>query len=127
MKVINAENFIADSQGWGTFSYYLSDLSAGEYEVKAIAYDKAGATSETVLKSFSVKEATVTPTPTPTPPTPTPPTPTPTPPTPTPTPTPPTLIPPTNTAPKNLQFDVLPAYKVGEQISFTGGKVYEGY
>jgi hypothetical protein len=30
-----------------------------------------------------------------------------------------------NTAPKNLQFDVLTAYKVGEQISFTGGKVYD--
>ncbi|MCC3500520.1 MAG: S8 family serine peptidase, partial [Microcoleus sp. PH2017_15_JOR_U_A] len=86
-------------------------LSAGEYEVKAIAYDKAGATSETVLKSFIVKEATVTPTPTPTPPTP--------------TPTPPTPTPPTNTAPKNLQFDVLPAYTVGETISFTGGKVYD--
>jgi subtilisin-like proprotein convertase family protein len=116
VKVINAEDFIADSQGWGNFSYSLSNFSAGKYEVKGTAYDKAGATSETVIKSFIVNEAT---TPTPTPPTPTPPTPTP------PTPTPPTPTPPKNTAPKNLQFNVLPAYKVGEQISFTGGKVYD--
>ncbi|NJK68075.1 MAG: DUF4114 domain-containing protein [Microcoleus sp. SU_5_3] len=100
-------NFTADSQGFATFSYSLPALAAGTYELKAIAYDKAGATSNTVIKSFTVKEATVTPTPTP------------------PTPTPPTPTPPTNTAPKNLQFDVLPAYKIGEQIIFTGGKVYD--
>jgi len=104
VKVSNADTFTADSQGWANFSYSLSELSPGNYEVKAIAYDAAGATSNTVLKSFTVKEATVTPTPTPPPP---------------PTPTP------VNTAPKNLQFDVLTAYKVGEQISFTGGKVYD--
>ncbi|MCC3464164.1 MAG: DUF4114 domain-containing protein [Microcoleus sp. PH2017_11_PCY_U_A] len=113
-NLADATNFTAGSQGLATFSYSLPALGAGNYELRAIAYDKAGATSETVLKSFIVKEATVTPTPTPTPPTPTPP-----------TPTPPTPTPPTNTAPKNLQFDVLPAYKVGEQISFTGGKVYD--
>ncbi|MEG4812385.1 DUF4114 domain-containing protein, partial [Microcoleus sp. F8-D3] len=32
---------------------------------------------------------------------------------------------PKNTAPKDLQFDVLIAYTVGEEISFTGGKVYD--
>jgi hypothetical protein len=104
MKVSNADTFTADSQEWANFSYSLSELSPGNYEVKAIAYDAAGATSNTVLKSFTVKEATVTPTPTPPPP---------------PTPTP------VNTAPKNLQFDVLTAYKLGEKISFAGGKVYD--
>ncbi|MBE9134580.1 DUF4114 domain-containing protein, partial [Tychonema sp. LEGE 07196] len=34
-------------------------------------------------------------------------------------------LPPENTAPKNLQFDVLTAYTAGEKISFTGGKVYD--
>jgi subtilisin family serine protease len=105
VKVSNAETFTADSQGWANFSYSLSELSAGNYEVKAIAYDAAGDTSNTVIKSFTVKDATPTPTPTPTPPTPTP--------------------TPTNTAPKNLQFDVLTTYQVGETISFTGGKVYD--
>ncbi|MEG4944230.1 DUF4114 domain-containing protein, partial [Microcoleus sp. F4-D5] len=80
-------NFIADSQGFATFSYSLPALATGTYELEAIAYDKEGASSNTVLKSFTVKEATVTPTPTPTP---------------------------TNTAPQDLQFDALPTYTLGE-------------
>ena len=99
MKVSNAETFTADSQWWGTFSYSLSDLSAGKYEVKAIAYDREGATSKTVLRSFTVKEATVTPTPRPTPTT-----------TPTPTPTP---------------IRILPLYTKDEKISFSGAKVFD--
>ncbi|MEG4514450.1 DUF4114 domain-containing protein, partial [Microcoleus sp. F6_B4] len=54
----DATNFIADSQGLATFSYSLPALAAGNYEVKAIAHDKAGDTSETVIKSFTVKNAT---------------------------------------------------------------------
>ncbi|TAE20865.1 MAG: hypothetical protein EAZ93_22280 [Oscillatoriales cyanobacterium] len=89
---------------------WMKVLSAGEYEVKAIAYDKAGATSETVLKSFIVKEATVTPTPTPTPPTPTP-----TPPTPT----------PVNRSPENLQFSLPNIAKPNEAIPLTNGKIFD--
>ncbi|MCC3409915.1 MAG: S8 family serine peptidase [Microcoleus sp. PH2017_10_PVI_O_A] len=74
----------------------------------AQAYDKAGATSETVLKSFIVKEATVTPTPTPTPPTPTPPTPT-----------------PVNRSPENLQFSLPNIAKPNEAIPLTNGKIFD--
>jgi subtilisin-like proprotein convertase family protein/predicted nucleotidyltransferase len=130
IKVGNAETFVADGLGWGNFSYSLPDLGVGKYEVKAIAYDKEGATSNTVVKSLTVNEAIPTPTPTPTiTPTPTPvPTPTPTiTPTPTPTPTP-TITPtptPTNTAPRDLQFRTLPLYTKGEKISFNGAKVFD--
>lgn len=87
-------NFIADSQGFATFSYSLPALATGAYELKAIAYDKEGATSNRVLKSFTVKEATVKPTLTPTP-------------TPTRTPTPT----PINQSPEKLQFSLSTTYK----------------
>jgi hypothetical protein len=103
-------NFIADSQGFATFSYSLPALATGTYELKAIAYDREGATSNTVLKSFTVEEATVTPTLTPTP-------------TPTSTPTPT----PINHAdsPENLQFSLLTTYKPNEAIQLTNAKVFD--
>jgi len=102
----SATNFIPDSQGFATFSYSLPALATGTYELKAIAYDREGATSNTVLKSFTVKEATVTPTPTPTP-------------IPTPTPTP------INQSPENLQFSLPTTYKPNEAIQLTNAKVFD--
>jgi len=102
-------NFIADSQGFATFSYSLPALATGTYELKAIAYDREGATSNTVLKSFTVKDSTVTPNLTPTP-------------TPTSTRTPR----PINQSPENLQFSLLTTYKPNEAIQLTNAKVFDG-
>lgn len=101
-------NFIPDSQGFATFSYSLPALATWTYELKAIAYDREGATSNTVLKSFTVKEATVTPTLTPTP-------------TPIPTPTP-TQI---HQSPRNLQFSLSNIYKPNEAIQLTNAKFFD--
>jgi subtilisin family serine protease len=102
-------NFIADSQGFATFSYSLPALATGTYELKAIAYDREGATSNTVLKSFTVEEARVTPTLAPTP-------------TATSTRTPM----PINQSPENLQFSLLTTYKPNEAIQLTNAKVFDG-
>jgi len=101
-------NFIADSQGFATFSYSLPALATGTYELKAIAFDREGATSNTVLKSFTVEEATVTPNLTATP-------------TPTSTPTP-TRI---GESPENLQFSLPTTYKPNEAIELTNAKVFD--
>ncbi len=101
-------NFIADSQGFATFNYSLPALAIGTYELKAIAYDREGATSNTVLKSFTVEEATVTPNLTPTPIT-----------TSTPTPTP------INQSPENSQFSLSTTYKPNEAIQLTNAKVFD--
>jgi hypothetical protein len=101
-------NFIADSQGLATFSYSLPALATGTYELKAIAYDREGATSNTVLKSFTVNEATVTSTSTPTP---------------TPTPTP--IPTPINRSPENSQFSLSTTYKPNEAIQLTNAKVFD--
>jgi subtilisin family serine protease len=102
-------NFIVDSGGFATFSYSLPALATGTYELRAIAYDREGATSNTVLKSFTVNEATVTPTLTPTP---------------TPTPTP-TLTPINYFPPENLQFSLSTTYKPNEAIQLTNAKVFD--
>ncbi|MEG4631880.1 S8 family serine peptidase [Microcoleus sp. AR_TQ3_B6] len=104
----DAANFIADSQGFATFSYSLPALAIGTYELKAIAYDREGATSNTVLKSFTVNEATVTSTSTPTP---------------TPTPTP--IPTPINRSPENSQFSLSTTYKPNEAIQLTNAKVFD--
>ena len=101
-------NFIPDSQGFATFSYSLPVLATGTYELKAIAYNHEGATSNTVLKSFTVKEAAVTPTPTLTPTA-----------TPTSTPTP------INQSPEKLQFSLPATYKPNEAIQLTNAKIFD--
>ena len=101
-------NFIPDSQGFATFSYSLPALATGTYELKAIAYDREGATSNTVLKSFTVEEATVTPTPTPTA-----------------TPTPTSTRTPINQSPEKLQFSLSTTYKPKEAIQLKNAKVFD--
>ena len=101
-------NFIADGQGFATFSYSLPALATGTYELKAIAYDREGATSNTVLKSFTVKEATVTATP---------------PSTRKPT---PNLTPrPINQSPEKIQFSLSNTYNVNDAIQLTNAKVFD--
>ncbi|WP_199246312.1 S8 family serine peptidase [[Phormidium] sp. ETS-05] len=41
--------------GWAKFSYELTGIEAGSYQLKAIAYDKSGAASEPDIQSFTVE------------------------------------------------------------------------
>ncbi|MGA9383107.1 MAG: S8 family serine peptidase [Phormidium sp.] len=46
--------FNADSEGWGNFSYNLSGLGVGKYELLAIAYDQANNQSNQVSANFTI-------------------------------------------------------------------------
>jgi len=52
--ISDATQFTANSDGYGTFNYELHDLTAGHYELKGIAYDHAGETSNTFTENFTV-------------------------------------------------------------------------
>ncbi|GAB4288130.1 MAG: hypothetical protein Fur0025_22160 [Oscillatoriaceae cyanobacterium] len=90
-----------------SFNYALTaNLAAGSYKVKAIAYDRAGKSSNASLTDLDIIDL-------PTPPGPTPP--------------PGPGLPPTvpNSSPEALNFTVLPIYTNGETLSFAGGKVQD--
>jgi subtilisin-like proprotein convertase family protein len=55
-KLTETTQFTADSEGWANFSYTLADLAVGDYQLKAIAYDKANAASNQVIQHFSILE-----------------------------------------------------------------------
>jgi len=46
--------FNADSEGWGNFSYDLTGLAVGKYELLAIAYDQSNAASNQVSTNFTI-------------------------------------------------------------------------
>ncbi|MBD1938312.1 S8 family serine peptidase [Microcoleus sp. FACHB-68] len=63
-EVENATNFLTSSKDdrWGWLNYQISGLAPGEYQLKGVAYDKAGGKSNTAVTSFTVSEtALVTP------------------------------------------------------------------
>lgn len=46
--------FNTDSEGWGNFSYNLTGLAVGKYELLAIAYDQANNPSNQVSANFTI-------------------------------------------------------------------------
>jgi len=52
--ISDATTFTADSDDYGNFNYELQDLKPGHYELKAIAYDTQGHTSEEYSETFTV-------------------------------------------------------------------------
>ncbi|MBW4493475.1 MAG: S8 family serine peptidase [Oscillatoria princeps RMCB-10] len=91
----DVKQFTAGGEGWADFSYELTGLEAGSYQLKAIAYDGTNAASNAVIQSFSVVSEPVV------------------------------VEPPPNTPPQLLQFSTQPVYSVYETASLTGAKVYD--
>ena len=48
--------FTRNADNWADFTYSLDTLAAGKYTIKAIAYDQAGAASNTVNHSFNIAD-----------------------------------------------------------------------
>ena len=46
--------FTPGAEGWANFSYQLADLGVGSYQLKAVAFDKSNAVSNSVIQSFEV-------------------------------------------------------------------------
>lgn len=90
-------NFTPDSaENWGLFDYTLSGLEIGNYQLKAVAYDRSYAPSNQIISNFSiVHEPVITP------------------------------PPPPNSAPQFLQFSLQSTYQIGEQINLTNGKIFD--
>lgn len=63
VKKQSVTNFTSDSgdNRWGNFSYSLSGLGVGSYELRAIAYDKSGAFSNSFSQNFTVNAPVVVP------------------------------------------------------------------
>jgi hypothetical protein len=57
--ISDATTFTPDSldNRWATFNYTLNGLVAGKYQLKAIAYDQAGAASNEVLRNLLINTA----------------------------------------------------------------------
>ncbi|WP_199317941.1 S8 family serine peptidase, partial [Planktothrix sp. FACHB-1355] len=89
-------NFSDLQQNWGGFNYDLPK-EVGNYQLKAVAYDKTNAVSNEVIQSFSVQK----------------------------TPEPDVPQPVINTPPDSLQFNLQAAYNYGDTINLTDGKVYD--
>ncbi len=109
------------------FTYdWTEELGAGDYKIKAVAYDRAGKTSNVVIEQLTLVDTTAE-TPNPSPPGPpidrippqNPHSIFPTPPI---SPILPTLP---NAQPGDLRFSLFPLYTTGELLSFEGGKVYD--
>ncbi|MGL5196440.1 MAG: S8 family serine peptidase, partial [Chroococcales cyanobacterium] len=112
------------------FTYdWTEQLGAGNYKIKAVAYDRAGKTSNVVIEQLTLVDTT-TETPNPSPPgppidrippqnphriSPIPPI----------SPISPTLPTLPNSQPSDLRFSLFPLYTTGEILSFEGGKVYD--
>ncbi|MBD3561222.1 S8 family serine peptidase, partial [Planktothrix sp. FACHB-1355] len=99
--------FTPDSQGngWASFNYFWSGLAPGNYNLEALAYDKANAESNKVVQNFTVENILPPPAPPPPPP--------------------PLPAPPPINKPEFLQFRTMPLYTNGETLSFSGAKVFD--
>lgn len=53
-EIAGNDRFVLESQNQATFNYELSDLEIGRYQLKAIAYDEAGTSSNTFSQDFTV-------------------------------------------------------------------------
>ncbi|MGE5655863.1 MAG: S8 family serine peptidase [Actinomycetota bacterium] len=53
LNISDAVEFSQNSKGWATFSYDLPDLTPGHYEIRGIAYDKNGNTSNAYSQEFT--------------------------------------------------------------------------
>lgn len=54
LDISDVTQFNPDNQGWGNFSYNLSGLGVGKYELLAIAYDQSNNPSNQVSANFTI-------------------------------------------------------------------------
>lgn len=58
---LTPENEFTWNKDWATFDYDLPGLAVGNYQLKAIAVDGAGKTSQEIVRSFEVRSANTAP------------------------------------------------------------------